>query len=136
MTSCSRRRDAPSIEDPSIPTPSSRADSSSETGIEMLFSRPSTSTNQRRMNFTPRSSTVRSTKSSLAVTVHGTVGPARGPVFIPQSNVVRQSGGLFTLRSSGGNTTDARAQAQGDDAESDAGHEGDGGRDGQAEVRD
>ena len=63
MASRSCRRALPSSDEPSIPTPSSSASSSSDTGIAKLFSRPSTSTNHSRTKRTPRSSTVRSTYS-------------------------------------------------------------------------
>src|SRR5215217_604249 len=71
MTSRSRTRAAPSIADPSSPTPSSRAGSSSDTGMASDLRMPSTSTNHRRTKRTPRSSTVRSTYAS------------RGPIWWP-----------------------------------------------------
>src|SRR3954453_16995087 len=82
MQSYSRRREAPSSEEPSRPTPCSSAESSSDTGIEKLLSSPSTSTNQRRTKRTPRSSTVRSTNSLWPLITCWTVWTARGPVFI------------------------------------------------------
>ena len=55
--------------------------------------------NQRRMNFTPRSSTVRSTNSSLAEVTPWTVWPAPRAVFSPQSKLTRHMGESLTRRS-------------------------------------
>src|SRR5918992_354201 len=76
MTSRSRARVAPSIADPSSPTPSSSAGSSSETGMASDLRMPSTSTNHRRTKRTPRSSTVRRTYASRGpISWSRTVGP-------------------------------------------------------------
>ncbi len=61
IMSDSSMRAKPSIEEPSKPTPSSSAGSSSSTVMATLFKEPRMSVNQRRMNFTSCSLAVWST---------------------------------------------------------------------------
>src|SRR4051794_11975645 len=82
MTSRSRRRAAPSRLEPSRPTPSSRTASSSDAGTASDLRMPSTSTNQSRMNRTPRSSTVRSTYASRGPMAEPTTVAAVWPSHI------------------------------------------------------
>ncbi len=60
-------RENPSMEDPSNPSPSVNATSSSCGVMAKDFRKPRTSENHKRMNFTPRSSTVRRTNSASLV---------------------------------------------------------------------
>jgi hypothetical protein len=60
-------RENPSMEEPSNPIPSVNAVSSSDGVMAKDFRNPRTSVNHRRMNWIPRSSTVRSTNSASLV---------------------------------------------------------------------